>query len=354
MISAIVGGDSSIAIYLTDGGTYTDVGLGTLSGTGTFTITTAAGNTLAGTVGPTSGFLTATLSGSVSANITGALASGGLFSDGALRNLSTRGQVGTGGNVLITGFVVSGTASKNVLIRAVGPTLSTLGITNPLPAAQLQVYNQAGVAIPNAFNAGWNAADAGAMASVGAFPLPVGSKDADLVISLAPGVYTTQVSGVNGVTGVALVEFYDLDTWVPFSPQKVTNVSTRGQVGTNQNVLIAGFVINGSAPKNVIIRAVGPTLTSLGVSGVLADPFLTLMQTVNNVTSEVRENDNWGAGNDVALITAASTQAGAFPLPAGSKDSAMLITLPPGTYSAVVTGNGGSSGVALVEVYEVP
>ncbi len=354
-LAAIVGADSSIIIYVSDGGSYTDVGQGKLDGTGAFTVgKTAVGNTLTGKVDPASGFLTATVSGTVSGNATAALASGGLFSDGSLRNLSTRGQVGTGGNVLITGFVVAGTTPKNVLIRAVGPTLGTLGISSPLAAPQLQVYNQAGTAIPGASNAGWNIADAGSMAAVGAFALPAGSKDAALSISLAPGIYTTQVSGVGGTTGVALIEFYDLDAALAFSPQKVVNVSTRGLVGTGQNVLIAGFVISGNAPKNVLIRAVGPTLATLGVSGVLADPVLTLQRTVNNISTVVRENDNWGMGNDPSLIAAASTLSGAFALPAGSKDSAMLVTLPPGTYTAIVTGNGGGTGVALVEVYEVP
>jgi len=356
-LAAIVGADSSIILYVTDGGSYTDVAQGKLDGTGTFTnVKTAAGNTISGKVDPASGFLSATLSGGVSASATAALSSGGLFSDGALRNLSTRGQVGTGGNVLITGFVVAGTSAKNVLIRAVGPTLTGLGITNALATPQLQVFNQAGTAIPGASNAGWSGspADAASMAAVGAFALPVGSKDAALLISLAPGVYTTQVSGVGGATGVALVEFYDLDAAVAFSPQKVVNVSTRGLVGTNQNVLIAGFVISGNAPKNVLIRAVGPTLSTLGVSGVLADPILTLQRTANNISTVVRENDNWSVGNDPALITAASSLSGAFALPANSKDSAMLVTLPPGTYTAIVSGSGGTTGVALVEVYEVP
>lgn len=134
----------------------------------------------------------------------------------------------------------------------------------------------------------------------------------------------------------------------------MVNVSTRGLVGTNQNVLIAGFVISGNAPKNVLIRAVGPTLSTLGVTGVLADPILTLQRTIGGASTVVRENDNWSVGNDPALITAASSLSGAFALPANSKDSAMLVTLPPGTYTAIVSGSGGTTGVALVEVYEVP
>jgi chitodextrinase len=354
-LAAIVGADSSITTYVKDTG-YADVAIGQIDGTGAFSLTTATGNTLTGRVDPTTGFLTGALSGSASGNLTAALASGGSLSDGALRNLSTRGQVGSGPNVLITGFIVSGTAAKNVLIRGVGPTLGSLGINSPLADPQLQVFTSAGVAIPGALNnTGWNPADAAAMASVGAFPLPVGSKDADLKLSLAPALYTTQLSSISGGTGVALIEFYDLDPAVSYPTQKVVNVSTRGLVGTGQNVLIAGFVISGNTPKKVLIRAVGgTTLGGFGVAGTLADPFLTLQRQVAGVYSTVRENDDWESGNDAALVAAATTKAGAFPLPSGSKDSVLLVTLPPGTYSTIVTGNGTSTGIALVEVYEVP
>jgi sulfur relay (sulfurtransferase) complex TusBCD TusD component (DsrE family) len=356
-VVGIVAIDAEIFVYASDGKN-SDVGGGTITSAGTFSFKTTAGNTIAGTVDPVSGFITATISGNISGNIQAASSGGGAVSDGSLRNLSTRGQVGTGANVLITGFVVGGTASKNVLIRAVGPTLSTLGITSPLADPQLQVYNSAGAPITGAFNDNWNASDAASMASVGAFALPVGSKDAALVTSLAPGVYTTQVSGVGGATGVALIEFYDLDNPSPFSTQKVMNVSTRGQVGTGQSSLIAGFVINGAAPKKVLIRAVGgqtlATLANLPVGNVLADPFITLQRQVNGAAVFVRENDNWEMGNDASLVVQAGSRVGAFPLVSGSKDAVLLITLPPGTYTAQVTGVGSTTGVALVEVYEVP
>ncbi len=354
-VAAIVGADASIMIYLKDG-TFADAGDGKVSGTGAFTIATAGGNTVVGTIDPASGFLSASVSGSTTATVTAVLASGGIFSDGSLRNLSTRGQVGTGANVLITGFVIGGTASKNVLIRAIGPTLSTLGISSPLSDPQLQVFNSAGTPVVGASNDNWSgsASDAAKMASVGAFALPVGSKDSVLITSLPAGVYSTQVSGVNGATGVALVEFYDLDSPDPFSTQKVMNVSTRGQVGTGQNILIAGFVINGTAPKKVLIRAMGPGLAGLGVGGTLADPFLSVQRLVSNNATVIRENDNWETGNDPSLVVAAAAEVGAFPLVSGSKDAVILATLPPGTYSAQVSGVGGTTGIALVEVYEVP
>jgi hypothetical protein len=164
---------------------------------------------------------------------------------------------------------------------------------------------------------------------------------------------------VGGRTGVALVELYDVDNLSPFSSQKVMNVATRGVVGAGQAQLIAGFVVSGNMPKKVLIRGVGPALSSvLSLSGVLADPSLRLVRTdsVGNVVREtvVRENDNWESGNDSALITDATARVGAFPLPAGSRDAVILINLPPGTYGAQVTGPGSATGVALVEIYEVP
>lgn len=359
-LAAIVGTDGSIMVYLKDG-SFSDVGDSKVDGTGAFTVTTVSNNTLIGRADPSTGFLTGKLSGSVAADFTGGLASGGNFSDGTLRNLSTRGQVGSGGNVLITGFIVGGTTPKQVLIRAVGPSLTPppFGISGAIADPQLQVFNGAGAIIPGASNDNWNAADAAAMNAVGAFALPAGSKDAALIVTLAPGLYTTQVSGVGGTTGVALIEFYDLDNPSPFSSQKVVNVSTRGLVGKDDAALIAGFIISGNAPKKVLLRAVGgqtlATLAALPTSAVLSDPVLTLRRRQSDgSTIVVRENDDWESGNDAALVSAAGDKSGAFPIPSGSKDAAMLISLPPGTYTAVVSGNGGGTGVAIVEVYEVP
>ncbi|HWA08961.1 MAG TPA: Ig-like domain-containing protein [Opitutaceae bacterium] len=358
MIAAIVGVDSSIMLYLKDG-TFADVGDSRVDATGAFTVLTSGGNTFVGRIDPATGFLTGKLSGSTAADATGALSSGGSFSDGALRNLSTRGQVGTGGNVLITGFIVGGTTAKRVLIRAVGPGLIASGITNALADPQLQVYDSSGTPIAGAYNNDWNLADAPSMSSVGAFPLTPSSKDAALITTLAPGIYTTQVSGVGGTTGVALIEFYDLDAATPFSQQKVVNVSTRGVAGSGQNALIAGFGISGNSSKMVLLRAVGgqtlATLAGVPVGSVLADPILSLQRKQSDGSYvTVRENDNWEAGNDATLVAAAASKAGAFPLPSGSKDAVMLISLPPGIYTTVVSGNGGGSGIALVEVYEVP
>jgi hypothetical protein len=174
-----------------------------------------------------------------------------------------------------------------------------------------------------------------------------------VVATLPPGAYTAQVSGAGGGTGVALVELYDVDAAQPFTPQKLVNVATRGVVGAGQAQLIAGFVVSGNTAKKVLIRAVGPTLgrAPFNVAGTLADPQLRLVRGADVV---VRDNDNWENGNDAALVAEAASRVGAFPLAAGGRDAALLLSLPPGTYSAQVTGAGTSTGIALVEVYEVP
>ena len=346
---AIVGLDGSITVFVANG-SYVDAGSGSLASTGTFSFTTAGGNLLTGKVDAATGLFTGTLAGSNGGAISGALASGGAFSDGALRNLSTRGQVGIGANVLIAGFVVSGTVPKQVLIRAVGPSLTQFGITGALADPQLSVF-QGSTAIATNDNWGGSSPLVNAAAQAGAFALDPASKDAVVLITLTPGAYTAQVSGVAGTTGVALIELYDRDSASPFSPEKVMNVATRGVVSSGQGALIAGFVINGTVSKKLLIRAVGPGLTTLGVTGALADPILRVIRSDNVV---VRENDNWESGNDAALIADASSKTGAFALASGSKDAVLLFNVPPGTYTALVTGANGTGGVALVEVYEVP
>jgi hypothetical protein len=187
--------------------------------------------------------------------------------------------------------------------------------------------------------------------ATGAFTLLAGSADSALVATFAPGAYTAQVAGVGADTGVGLVEIYDMSVPSPFTSNKLTNVSTRLNIGSGSAVAIVGFHITGSAPKRLLIRGAGPGLTALGVSGALATPHLQLM---NSAGTLIRENFSWGSGNDVALVTAAESGTGAFTYTAGSADSAILMDLPPGTYTAELSGTGAATGVGLVEVYEVP
>jgi hypothetical protein len=353
-VTAIVGADGEIMVYVSEG-SYTDVGNSTVDSTGHFSITTAAGNTVAGTLNSSTGFMKGTLAGGPGGSFTAALVSGGTFSDGVLSNLSTRGTVGTGANIMIAGFAVGGTVPKQLMIRAVGPALTSFGISGALVATQLNVFGSASSTVPIYSNSGWstNAAQINAAdTATGAFALAAGSSDSALVGTFAPGVYTAAVSGaVVADTGVALVEVYDLDTPTPFTTKKLVDVSTRLNVGTGNAVAIAGFKITGSASKRLLIRGAGPGLTGLGVTGALSAPHLQLMDSSGNL---IRENYSWQAGNGTALVDAAEAQTGAFVFAPGSADSALLIVLPPGTYTAELSGTGTATGVGLVEVYEVP
>jgi hypothetical protein len=363
-VAAIVGPDGSIAIYVADG-TFNAASFGAVDATGAFSLIANGVVRITGKADPATGFLTATITGGTGGTIMAATSAGVSFSDGVLRNLSTRGQVGVNERMLIAGFAVGGASPKRVLVRAVGPTLGAVApslaasiLTNP----QIQLLNSSNVLV--AQNDDWSLpigpgmADAvgisAASATVGAFPLGTNSRDSAILMNLPPGNYTAQVSGVSGGTGIALVEAWDVDSPAPFSAQKVMNISTRGQVGTNISQLIAGFVVSGNTAKKVLIRGVGPSLGVVApslASGVLADPILQLVRGADTV---VRENDNWEVGNDAAQVIEVSAKLGAFPLTRGSKDAVILINLPPGTYTAQVTGTGTTTGLAIVEVYEVP
>ena len=182
-----------------------------------------------------------------------------------------------------------------------------------------------------------------------AFPLPAGSADAALIARLDPGIYTAQVTTDNSAAGVALIEVYD--TTAASSGSKLISVSTRGSVGRGADALIVGLAISGNAAKRVLIRGVGAALGDFGVSGTLSDPILHLY---NKDGVVIAANDNWSSGTDPAAIVAAASQVQAFPLIQGSKDAALLLYLAPGSYTAQVSGVGDTTGVALVEVYEVP
>jgi hypothetical protein len=352
-VAAIVGYDGEIMVYVSQG-SFADAGDSTVDSSGAFSIVTPSNNTIAGTVDPSTGFLNATLTGGPGGLILAARVSGGTFSDGVMRNISTRGTVGSGAQDLIAGFVVGGTVPKNLMVRAVGPTLTSLGVPGAIAGTQLAVYTGTTLV---ASNTGWStdpaneAQVAAAEASAGAYPLVLGSADSALVSTFPPGTYTALVSGVGSDTGIGLVEVFDLDQLQPFSSQKLVNVSTRGNVGTGANILIGGIIINGSAPKRLLIRGAGPALTSLGVAGALAAPRLQLFNSGQQI---IRENYSWQTGNDAGLVSAAEVQTGAFAFGNGSADSVILIVLPPGSYTAELAGAGGSTGAALVEVYEVP
>jgi hypothetical protein len=263
-----------------------------------------------------------------------------------LINLSARTSAGTGSNTLIAGFVISG-GSESILVRGIGPTLGNFSVSGFLPDPQLAIFNGP-TNIQSDTTWGGTAGLASVFSQVGAFSLSPSSADSALLSTLTPGAYTAQVSGISGDSGVALAEIYDADPDPLASPSRLINLSARSNVGTGANILIAGFVIGGSGTETVLIRADGPTLSTFGVTGVLANPVLTLFDSNGN---SIATNSAWGG---TSALANAFSLVGAFPLPAGSNDSALLVTLQPGAYTAQVTGSGQSTGVALVEIYEVP
>jgi hypothetical protein len=270
--------------------------------------------------------------------------------DSRLINLSTRGQVKSGAAKLIMGFVVEGLFPKNLLLRGIGPGLVPLGIAAPASNPRLDPARIiGGTATPLAGNDDWDAALAGTFGRLGAFELAARSRDAALLVAYAPGVYTIDLNGATGDTGLGLIEAYDADDLpgAAASPRLV-NLSTRGEVAAGDAALFGGFVISGTQPKRVLVRGVGPGLTVLNVPGVLADPVLTLFAG----TQPVAANDDWQIGRNAAALADAAAQTGAFALGAGSRDAALLVTLAPGAYTVRVAGLADSTGQALVEIYE--
>ena len=272
---------------------------------------------------------------------------------GRLVNISTRAQVGTGANVLIAGFVVGGqgtSGTQNLLLRGSGPALAALGVTGALADPELEFFN--GTTLLDTNN-GWggNALIAATASTVGAFPWSsASSHDSALLEAPVAGGYTAQVSGASNDTGVSLIEVYDATPKGAYtaSTPRLVNISARVQVGTGGNILIAGFVIGGSTARTVLVRASGPALVPFNVAGTLPDPLLQLY----SGTTILASNGGWGGDTRIAS-TASSV--GAFGWAnATSSDSALLLTLPPGAYTAQVSGASGDTGVALVEVYEVP
>ena len=252
-----------------------------------------------------------------------------------LSNVSLRTTLAAGQNVIV-GFVVNGGA-KDLLVRAIGPALVGFGLPTAMADPRLELYRGT---TKVAENNDWAATLAPTFASLGAFPLTVASRDAALLQGLS-GSHTVQATGTTG--GVVLIEGYDAGSG---SGKRLVNLSARNRAGTGADVLIAGFFVNGTGSMRVLIRATGPALTAFGVPGVLADPKLE----VNDGAVRIAENDDWSSS-----LAGVFGQVGAFPLTAGSKDSAVVLTLAAGKGCTVqVSGANGGVGEALVEVYEVP
>lgn len=262
-------------------------------------------------------------------------------SAGRLINLSVLSVAGVGEQTLVAGFSVNGPGTSNLVIRGIGPTLTGFGVPGVLADPQLTLYDF--LQQPLASNDNWSGADGRA---VGGFELPAGSKDSVLSTSLAQGGFTAQVTGSGGNSGRALVEIYEAPP-VSLNTQLV-NLSARTQLNPG-DTLTVGFTVGGSTARTVLIRAIGPGLTQFGLSGVMVDPKVVL---VGSGQMTLGQNEDWGGGN---LLVATQASVGAFSLQSlSSKDAMVIATLPPGGYTALVSGSDGGGGVVLVELYLLP
>lgn len=256
-----------------------------------------------------------------------------------LANISTRMKVGSGQNVLIGGFIIKGTQSKTLILRAIGPSLASSGVTNVLADPVLELHNSAGNVI--ASNDDWrDGAQASQIQQSGL--APADSSEAAILMTVAPGNYTAVVSGSGNTTGNGLVEVYEMDA----NTTRMVNISTRGRVGTINEPMIGGLIDVGGGTKKVIIRALGPSLGT-GINAVndaLADPVLELRDGSGNLLAV---NDDWGNSSQVAEILASTIP------PVNPRESAIVGTLGAGNYTAIVRGADGVSGVALVEVFDL-
>ena len=263
-----------------------------------------------------------------------------------LANLSSRALVEGGANVLISGLIINDADNKRVLLRGVGPALTEFGVSDALADPVLTVFDSNGEVV--AENSGWSAENSAEQIAevaerVGAFPLNDGSNDAALLLDLPVGSYTVHLGSVGGSSGTGLTEIYEQD-----DIGALINISVRGSVTGSTAPLIAGFVVSGNEPKRVLVRGVGPSLENFGVSTFLPDPVVR----VESAGETIVINDDWTTG-DPDLVRAVNQLVGAFDLEDGSKDAAVVVTLPPGVYTAVISGAGNEAGLALVEVYEI-
>jgi len=271
-----------------------------------------------------------------------------------LVNISTRGIAGTGDETMITGFFLSGgPGEKEMLARALGPDLVARGVSGTMPDPRIQLIPLGGDPVENDDWDIGNDLDLVARLSArsGAGPLVAGSADAVIAGSFPVTGYTALITPKSGSPGgVVLAEVFDGDEDNVNSPVRIVNISTRAEVGTGDDVLIAGFWIVGGEKANLLIRAIGPGLIASDVNNTLADP---QFRVVNGANETVATSDNWEEGAFKDSLIREMEAAGATVSDEGSKDAATIVTLDPGGYTVIVSGVGDTTGVALVDVFEV-
>jgi hypothetical protein len=271
-----------------------------------------------------------------------------------LANLSTRAFVQTGDNVMIGGFIVQGTQPKRVILRAIGPELRQHGVPNALVDPTLELRDSDGNLV--ASNNDWQHTVIGGIITVDQVQdiqnsghAPTDASESAIIANLPPSNYTAIMRGLNNTMGVALVEVYDLS---PSFHSTLGNISTRSLVQTGDDVMIGGFIVQGTQPKNVIVRAIGPELSQHGVANPLADPTLELH---NANGALIASNNNWQQTIIGGIITDNQVQdiRNSGHAPQDASESAIVVNLPPGNYTAIVRGVNNTTGVALVEVYDL-
>ena len=271
-----------------------------------------------------------------------------------LSNISTRSFVQTADNVMIGGFIVEGSEPKRVIIRAIGPELTPFGVPDVLANPTLELHDGAGALI--GFNDDWQNTVIGGVIThdqvqeiIDSGRAPTDMRESAIIADLPAGNYTAIVRGLNSTTGVALVEVYDLST---AADSILGNISTRSFVQTADNVMIGGFIVQGTQPKMVIIRAIGPELTPFGVPNGLANPTLELH---DGAGALIGSNDNWQTTIIGGVITHDQVQEiiNSGLAPTDPNESAIIASLPAGNYTAIVRGVSNTTGVALVEVYDL-
>jgi hypothetical protein len=250
-------------------------------------------------------------------------------------------RVQTGDNVGIGGFIITGTAPKHVLLRAIGPSLTQFGVPNVLADPVLELHGPAPFATIN--NDNWRDDPAQQAAILATGIAPTDNLEAAIDATLNPGAYTAVVRGKNNTSGVGLIEVYDLSQAVL---AKLANISTRALIDTGDNVVIAGFILgNHSGNSRIVLRGIGPSLTALGVSNALANPTLELR---DGNGALLMANNDW---QDNPAQMAELMSAGLAP--AHPLESAITAALPPGAYTAVLAGFNNGTGVGLVEAYDL-
>jgi len=257
----------------------------------------------------------------------------------SFQNLSARAHVFTGEQILIDGFIIEGSESKTVLIRGLGPSLAGFGILNFLANPTLSLLDHTGTVL--ATNDNWKSTQQAQIQATGR--APSNDFEAAILATLSPGAYTAFLQGKGATTGIGLAEIYDVD---PSVNARVTNLSARGFVGSGNDMLIGGIIVGGGptgSVQRVLIRALGPSLGNAGVANPLANPTLSLRDTNGNV---IANNDNWQDSQQADI--AATGKA-----PPSTKESAILALLAPGKYTAIVAGKNGTTGVGLIEFYNL-